>query len=355
MEKLRVVQWNTGKVGRLAMQGILDNPDLELVGVYAHSPEKVGRDAGALCGRPDTGIKATNSIDDIIAARPHAVIYTSFTGDVDEVAKLLEAGINVLSTNLFFHVGGIRGAVKDRLQAAGERGKASLYITGINPGWINSLATAITAVCARVDCVSIYESADCSGYESPETWNFFRMGQHGVTDEVIEAAKTWLVMFKDAAERVAEGLGLELDEVDFYCDYATAAERVDLGWFLMEKGTNAAVRAGWNGKINGETRVRAQITWYLTKQIAEDWDIDDKEYHLVVDGAPSVDLRMHFSNPADSPVDGAWSPTATTSYATINAISQIVAAKPGVLTLHDIGLPYAPAGAWEKGTRRGWG
>ena len=150
MEKLRVVQWNTGKVGSLAMQGILDNPDLELVGVFAHSPDKVGKDAGALCGRPDTGIKATNSIDEIIAARPHAVIYTAFTGDVDEVARLLEAGINVLSTNLFFHVGGIRGAVKDRLQAAGERGNASLYITGINPGWINSLATGITGICARM-------------------------------------------------------------------------------------------------------------------------------------------------------------------------------------------------------------
>lgn len=354
MARLRVVQWNTGKVGRLALRGILDNPDLELVGVFAHSPEKAGLDAGALCDRPKTGIKATNSIDAVIAAKPDAVIYTPFTGDVDECARLLEAGINILSTNLFFHVGGIRGAVKDRLEEAGRRGNASIYITGINPGWINSIATAITGVCARVDCVSIYESADCSSYESPETWNFFRMGQHGVTDEVIAAAKTWLVMFKDAAERVAEGIGLELDDVEFYCDYATAAERVDLGWFVMEKGTNAAVRAGWNGKIKGETRVRAQVTWYLTRKIAENWDIDDKEYHLVVDGAPSIDLHMHFTSPPPSPVDGAWDTTGTTSYATINAIPQIVAARPGVLTLHDIGLPYAPAGSWEKGARRGW-
>ncbi len=351
MDKLRVVQWNTGKVGKLAMQGILDNPALELVGVYAFSPEKAGMDAGALCGRPDTGITATNSIDDVLAAQPDVVIYTPFTGDVGEVERLLENGVNVLSTNLFFHIGGIRGEMKDRLEAAGQRGNASLYITGINPGWINSIATALTAVCGRVDCVSIYESADCSSYESPETWNFFRMGQHGVTDEVIEAAKTWLVMFKDAAERVAEGIGLELDDVEFYCDYATAAERVDLGWFVMEQGTNVAVRAGWNGKVAGETRVRTQITWYLTKNIAEDWDIDDKEYHLVVDGAPSIDMHMHFTSPADSPVDGAWEPTATTSYATINAIPQIKAARPGVLTLHDIGLPYAGEGGWGRAKR----
>lgn len=348
MEKLRVVQWNTGKVGKLAMRAILDSPQLELVGVYAFSPEKAGADAGPLCGRPETGVKATNDIDAIVALKPDVVVYTPFTGDVDEVSKLLENGINVLSTNLFFHVGGVRGAVKDRLQAAGERGQASLYITGINPGWINSIATAITGICKRVDCVSIYESADCSGYASPETWNYFRMGQHGVTPEVVEAAKTWLVMFRDAAERVAEALGLEPDDAEFYCEYATAAEKVDLGWFVMEKGTNAAVRAGWNVKVGGRTVTRAQITWYLTRKLAEGWDIDDKEYHLVVDGEPSVDLHMHFTSPPPSPVDGPWDPTGTTSYATVNAIAQVKAARPGVLTLHDIGLPYHPAGELEK-------
>jgi 2,4-diaminopentanoate dehydrogenase len=351
MGALRVFQWNTGKVGKLALRAILDHPDLELAGVHAHSPDKVGKDAGALCGRPDTGIRATGSLAEVIAARPDVVVYTPFTGDVDECVALLEAGINVLSTNLFFHVGGVRGEVRERLDAAARRGGASLYITGINPGWINSVATAITGVCARVDCVSIYESADCSGYKSPETWNFFRMGQHGVTEEVIAAARTWLVMFRDAAERVAEGIGLNIETFDFYCDYATAAERVDLGWFVMEKGTNAAVRAGWEGKIAGQTRVRTQITWYLTRAIAEDWDIDDKEYHLVVEGAPRIDLHMHFTSPPPSPVDGPWDTTGTTSYATVNAIPQIVAARPGVLTLHDIGLPHAPVGAWERAAR----
>jgi hypothetical protein len=238
--------------------------------------------------------------------------------------------------------------VKRKLQAAGERGHASLYITGINPGWINSVATALTAVCGRVDCVSIYESADCSSYASLETWQYLRMGQEGVTPEVIEAAKTWLVMFKDAAERVAEGIGVDVEDFEFYCDYATAAERVDLGWFVMEKGTNAALRAGWNGKVEGETRVRTQVTWYLTKALAEGWEIDEHEYHVVVEGAPRLDMHMQFTNTAVSPVDGPWNPTATTSYAAINAIPQIVAAKPGVLTLHDIGLPYANEGYWGR-------
>jgi 2,4-diaminopentanoate dehydrogenase len=43
--KYRVIQWSTGNVGARALRGIIEHPELELVGVYAHSDEKVGKDA----------------------------------------------------------------------------------------------------------------------------------------------------------------------------------------------------------------------------------------------------------------------------------------------------------------------
>ena len=50
MSRLRVIQWTTGKVGKHSTRAIIDDPRLELVGLYAHSPDKTGKDAGALCG-----------------------------------------------------------------------------------------------------------------------------------------------------------------------------------------------------------------------------------------------------------------------------------------------------------------
>jgi hypothetical protein len=41
MPPLRVVQWSTGGVGALALRAIASRPDLELVGVHVHTPEKV--------------------------------------------------------------------------------------------------------------------------------------------------------------------------------------------------------------------------------------------------------------------------------------------------------------------------
>jgi hypothetical protein len=46
--RYRVVQWATGNVGQRALRAVLDRDVFELVGVHAFSPDKVGRDAGAL-------------------------------------------------------------------------------------------------------------------------------------------------------------------------------------------------------------------------------------------------------------------------------------------------------------------
>ena len=41
--KLRVFQFATGNVGSEMVGRIVDHPDLELVGLYCYSPDKVGR------------------------------------------------------------------------------------------------------------------------------------------------------------------------------------------------------------------------------------------------------------------------------------------------------------------------
>ena len=56
----RVIQWATGNVGQLALRGVIEHPELELVGLLVHSPDKAGKDAGELAGAAPVGVKATN-------------------------------------------------------------------------------------------------------------------------------------------------------------------------------------------------------------------------------------------------------------------------------------------------------
>ncbi|MFV8819175.1 hypothetical protein [Haliea sp. E17] len=344
MQKLRVIQWTTGKVGKLALRGILDDPRLELAGVYAWSEDKAGLDAGELCGRPACGVQATNDIDALLALGADTVLYTPFMVDLDHVIRLLEGGADVISTNLFLNVGGIQGEVQQRLAAACDKGGSSLFISGVNPGWINSTAAALTAVCRDVRCVTIAESADCSVYESAETWQAMGMGFPEATEEVMATVRAWLMSFYDSTQRLAAALDYTLDDMEFSAEFATAAETVDLGWFRMEQGTNAAIRAGWDGKVAGRTVVSNRITWYLTDKLNEGWEFSDDHYHLVVDGEPGVDTRIRFVPPEH------WSNhdwDTMTAMPAVNAVLDVKAGPVGILTLKEVGLVSAPAGLWN--------
>ena len=84
---LRVVQWTTGNVGRRALRAIAAHPGLELVGLYAWSGDKVGRDAGELAGIEKLGVAATNDVDALIELRPDCVSYTPMWPNVDELVQ----------------------------------------------------------------------------------------------------------------------------------------------------------------------------------------------------------------------------------------------------------------------------
>ncbi|HEY8385961.1 MAG TPA: hypothetical protein VIK82_07065 [Porticoccaceae bacterium] len=335
MKKLRVIQLATGKVGEHALRAILDDPRLDLVGVYVYSADKVGMDAGQLCSRPPCGVLASNDLDQILLSRPDVAIYTPMLADVSQVEKLLENGVDVISTNLFSNVGGVQGEVRQRLESACERGNSSFHVTGVHPGWANALAVSLTGVCRRVDCVSLYESADCSEYESPETWLALGMSLPEATAEVESVARMSLQSFADATQRMAEAMSVSLDELRFGVEFAKASARTDLGWLCLERGTIAAIRGGWDGIVNGRTVVRTRVAWYLTDRLEQDWHFDDDHYHLVVDGDPGVECRVRFIPQPD------WQPNDTlisTALPAIHAIFNVHDAPAGILGLKDAGL-----------------
>jgi 2,4-diaminopentanoate dehydrogenase len=82
---LRVVQWTTGNVGKRSVRAVVSHPALELVGCYAWSPDKVGRDVGELCGIEPIGLAATDDVGELLVGRPDCVVYNPMWPDVDEL------------------------------------------------------------------------------------------------------------------------------------------------------------------------------------------------------------------------------------------------------------------------------
>src|SRR6478609_4585332 len=123
--RYRVVQWTTGNVGKSSVAAIAANPTLELVGCYAWSPDKVGRDVGELAGIEPLGVAATDDVDALLALKPDVVVYNPMWIDVDELVRILSAGINVVAT-VSFITGHNQGAGREKIAEACRLGGATM-------------------------------------------------------------------------------------------------------------------------------------------------------------------------------------------------------------------------------------
>ncbi|HEY8059728.1 MAG TPA: hypothetical protein VID94_13290, partial [Acidimicrobiales bacterium] len=167
---LRVVQWATGNIGTRSLRAVIEHPDLELVGVYVHADDKVGKDAGELCGAGPTGVLATGSIDDVLALGADCVVYMPQGCDVDDVCRILASGTNVVTTRgEFVRPASMDTDVRRRVEEACAAGGTSIHSTGSSPGFISeALPIVLLTMHRRLDLLQIDEFADMSSRDSPE-------------------------------------------------------------------------------------------------------------------------------------------------------------------------------------------
>ena len=167
---LRVVQWATGGVGVAAIKGVLEHPDLELVGCWVHSEAKGGKDVGELAGVGPLGVTATNSVDEILAFDADAVIYSPLMPNPDEVAALLRSGKNVVTPVGWFYPGDKEGAP---LRAAAVEGNVTLHGTGIAPGGISDKFPLMMSIMSTgVTFVRAEEFSDLRTYDAPDVLRY---------------------------------------------------------------------------------------------------------------------------------------------------------------------------------------
>jgi 4-hydroxy-tetrahydrodipicolinate reductase len=95
---IRVFQVAIGNVGSEMIKRMSKHRDLKLVGLHCYSADKIGRDAGEIVGLPPVGVKATETVEEIIATKPDVLTFHGVFPDEDLYVKALEAGINIVTT-----------------------------------------------------------------------------------------------------------------------------------------------------------------------------------------------------------------------------------------------------------------
>jgi hypothetical protein len=337
----RVVQWNTGNVGKSSLKSIAGNPTLQLVGCYAWSAEKVGRDAGELVGIPPLGIAATNDVDALLGLKPDCVVYNPMWFDVDELVRILTAGVNVVTTASFI-TGRNLGDGRDRLVQACEKGGSTIFGSGVSPGFAELLAIVSAMVCNRIDKVSVNEAADTTFYDSPDTEKPVGFGQPIDHPELQQMAAKGTAIFGEAVQLVGDALGVELDEVRCVAEFAQTTADLDMASWTIAAGCVAGVYISWQGIVDDKTVIDLNVRWRKGQTLEPDWKIEQDGWVIQIDGQPTVTTKVGFLPPpyfqAETITDFMELGHIMVAMPTINAIPAVVAAAPGIVTYADLPL-----------------
>jgi len=341
----RVIQWSTGNVGRAALRCIIRHPELELAGVWVHSADKAGQDAGELCGLDPVGVKATNDADALLALDADCVSYTATadlrpTDAIADMARIARAGKNIVSSSVVpmvwpTHVEpGMRGPLEDACRDGG----VSCFTSGIDPGWANDiLPLLLTGTCEDVETLRVMEIVNYRQYEQP-TVLFDTMGFGKPLDARPLLLLPGILSFAwgGVVRMLAAGLGVEIEDMREIHERRPAPEKIDLGFGVIEPGTTAALRFEVQGIVGGEPRIIVEHVTRLDDALCPDWPqpVGAGGYRVIVTGTPSYECDVQMTarpGQGDPGVVG-------TAGRIVNAIPYVCSAEPGLLSALDLPL-----------------
>jgi hypothetical protein len=260
---------------------------------------------------------------------------------IDELVRILAAGVNVVSTAAFIN-GRRLGPDRERLVEACERGRSSLFGTGISPGWAELLGIVLAGISNRIDKLTISEAAHTALYDSPDTERHAGFGRPIDDPDLQTMTAEGTAVFGEAVSMVADALGVELDRVVCEAEYASAPTDLDLGSWRIAAGCVAGVAASWQGRVGDRTVVELNVRWKKAAVLEPDWKIQDG-WVIEVQGRPTVRTTVQLLPPPDfqprSLADFMALGHIVTAMPAINAIPAVVAAPPGIVSYPDLPLP----------------
>jgi 2,4-diaminopentanoate dehydrogenase len=339
-ERHRVIQWATGGVGRAAIEGVLDHPDLELVGCWVHSADKAGVDVATLVGRQPVGVEATTEVDELLALDADCVLYSPLFADPTVVTRILESGKNVVTPLGWFYPPPDERA---RFDAVCRASGVTLHGTGIHPGGITErFPLVLSALVGSVTHVRAEEFSDIRTYSAGDVirdWMLFgTTPEHARTSVMADALGAG---FRQSVWMVAAELGFDLDpDLRTTHETAVATAPIDSPIGPIEPGLVAAQRFRWEGLVDGEPVITAAVNWLMgDEHLDPPWAFGDggERFEVEITGDPGVFVTFKGLHPHSVEEGLRRNPgIVATAMHCVNAVPYVCRAPAGLLTYLDL-------------------
>jgi 2,4-diaminopentanoate dehydrogenase len=311
-----------------------------------HSPDKVGKDAGELAGGEPLGVLATNDAESLIALKPDCVVYAASGPDRDGAAvpdylRLLEAGINVVSTSstsLVYPPSYFAPDWREQLEAAAITGDASFYASGIFPGFASDqLALLMTTQSKKIRAITVSEVALNDHYPVADVMmDGMGFGRPLDFEPMLKTPGFIEMAWKAPIYLMAAGLGVEVEQVRGSLDRQLTDRDIEVAFGTIKAGTCGAVRTRAAGVVDGREAIVIEHVIRMSRDVAPDWPTSqcDATYRVDIDGEPDIHCELTLGA-AEGHAAG-HAAMAATAMRVVNAIPYVVAAAPGLLSSLDI-------------------
>lgn len=295
----KVIQWATGGIGKAAIEGVMDHPDLELVGCWVNNPAKVGKDVGDIVGIAKTGVIATNDIEAILKLDADCVVYSPAFPVEDEIIRLLESGKNVVTPTGWFYPFNVD---TERLEAACKKGGSVLHGTGIHPGGFSEkFPLHLSSMQSQTSYVRCEEFSDIRTYGAPDIVG--EMMGFGKTPEEVASrgiAGYLAIGFYQSIQMVADALKIDIDSFETKCEFAKATAPIASPIGPIPVGKVAAMKLTWQGLHRGKVVIEEIVNWYMgEKNFDQPWEFgpEGPRYEVEVKGDPDLKAVYHGTHP----------------------------------------------------------
>jgi hypothetical protein len=302
VKRTRVIQWATGAVGIAALQEVIDDPSLELVGLLVYNPDKVGVDAGVLAQRDSVGVLATDDRAAIFALEADVVLHAASKGhgvntNTEDIVALLESGKDVITTTSYSHLATFGAEAQEQITAACARSGARFHAAGEHPGFMfERLAATLTGLSKTIDRITVQEFADCAKVPSPQML-FDLMGMGKDPAEIAAdnpMFRSISLQYEQAIHSTADVLGVTIDRIEGDIRTATLDHDTELSIGTVRAGTVAGQQLSWTGYRDGEPFLVCHEHWIVARDIPQ-WDlrIEDAPFvRVIVEGNPNLRLDL---------------------------------------------------------------
>ena len=356
---IRVAVWGPGSMGVIALRGVIDHPELELVDLVVHSDVKAGRDAGELCGIAPVGVIAATDASALLGGDADVVVYAAAANlrpldAVNDMVSILRAGKNVVSCSVvpLVYPNAVDAAFTDPLREAALAGGVSFFTTGIDSGFANDvLPLALSGVARTIDSIRVTEMFNYATYpDATAVYDILGFGKP--PEEVPFAATPGIFTFGwgPVLHQLADGLGVRVDDITETVERVPADISFDTPTGHIAAGTIAAMRSTLTGYVEGTPTFIIDHVSRMHDDIAPDWpqphiSIQPRDlgygaasgqgvYRVEIEGSPSMRCEFEMADDHDHDL-GARMAGASRM---VNAIPAVCAAKPGLLSALDLPL-----------------